>query len=139
MALVVDASVAFKWFVLEPASDQALQLLDLDEVLSAPDLALVEVVNALRSRTRGRENFDQAIADAAVALPRMLECSPMDGPLVQRALAMTIELEHPLHDSVYLALAERETTRLVTADEKFLRKVKASRFADLAVTIGEVL
>ena len=139
MALVVDASVAFKWLVPEPASDRALLLLDSDETLIAPDLAVVEVINAMWARLRGRTGFEQIVADAAIALPRIFEETAPSGPLVQRALEMTIELNHPLYDCIYLALAEREKTRLVTADESFCRKVNASTLASFAVSIEEAL
>jgi predicted nucleic acid-binding protein len=45
---VVDASVAFGWFVEVPASAQAVRLLDdaLPARLLAPDLVLVELLNA---------------------------------------------------------------------------------------------
>lgn len=139
MALVVDASVAFKWFVPEPASNRALLLLDSDEALIAPDLAVVEVINAMWARLRGRTGFEQIVADAAIALPRIFEETAPSGALVQRALEMTIELNHPLYDCIYLALAEREQTRLVTADESFCRKANASTLASSVVSIEEAL
>ncbi|MCS5692903.1 type II toxin-antitoxin system VapC family toxin [Cyanobium sp. FGCU-6] len=45
---VVDASVAFGWFAAVPGSDQAVRLLDggPTTVLLAPDLVLVELLNA---------------------------------------------------------------------------------------------
>lgn len=139
MALVVDASVAFKWFVPEPASDRALALLDLDDALIAPDLILVEVVNAMWARLRGRENFPQIVSNAADALPRIFESLTPNGPLIARGLAMTVELNHPLYDCIYLALAEREGVRLVTADENFRRKIAGSTFSGLGLSVGEAI
>ena len=46
MTLVVDASVAVKWFVEEDGRQQALQILDLDE-REAPDLIIAEVANVI--------------------------------------------------------------------------------------------
>jgi predicted nucleic acid-binding protein len=48
MILVIDASVALKWFVDEPRRDQTRDVLGSDFDLVAPDLILVEVANALR-------------------------------------------------------------------------------------------
>ena len=52
MILVIDASVAAKWFVDEPRRDQARDVLGRGMDLIAPDLILVEVANALRNKTR---------------------------------------------------------------------------------------
>ena len=47
MTLVVDASVAVKWFLPEIDSDQALALLASDAVFHAPELLRLEIANAL--------------------------------------------------------------------------------------------
>ena len=44
-------------------------------------------------------------------------------PLMPRAFAIAGRLGHPVHDCVYLALAERERATLVTADERLLRRL----------------
>jgi predicted nucleic acid-binding protein len=41
------------------------------------------------------------------------------------ALKLALELNHPLQDCIYLALAERFDAPLVTADEKFAAKAHA--------------
>ena len=46
MTLVIDASVALKWFVEEQGSDKARGLLSREERLIAPELLLAEVFNA---------------------------------------------------------------------------------------------
>jgi len=42
--------------------------------------------------------------------------------LKDRTLAIAIELRHPAHDCFYLALAERSTSPLVTADDRLIRR-----------------
>lgn len=134
MALVVDASVAFKWFVPEVGSEKALTLLDLEMELIAPELICVEVVNAMWARLRGRDNFRQIVTNAAAVLPRLIDTVVPIGDLIPRALEMTMELNHPLYDCIYLALAERQLCRLVTADVSFFRKVMDSAYAELAIS-----
>ncbi len=46
MTLVVDASVAFKWFAQEDGTDRALVLLEREEPIVAPDLIVAEICNA---------------------------------------------------------------------------------------------
>src|SRR5437016_3552759 len=55
MLLVVDASVAIKWFIAEPHKDKADRILaefaDDSRELIAPDLLIAEVGNALWKRS----------------------------------------------------------------------------------------
>ena len=51
MTLVVDASVALKWVLLEEGRDRALAVLS-EDALIAPDLLHVECANALTTRVR---------------------------------------------------------------------------------------
>lgn len=46
MTLLVDASVAAKWFIEETGRPQAIQLLDVAD-RQAPDLLLAEVANVV--------------------------------------------------------------------------------------------
>ena len=138
MALVIDASVAFKWFVPELATEQALALLDTGTPLTAPDLVTVEVANAMWARLRGREGFPQIVTDAALAIPRMFDTLVQTSGLVARGLDMAIGLNHPLYDCIYLALAERDGSRLITADSNFAQKVKSSQFAELVSDLAGV-
>lgn len=98
MTLVVDASVAVKWFVEEDGSDRALQLLESGEPIVAPDLVLAEMVNAAwKSLRRGELDpgqFDQMVSDTTVTFSRLV---PLDG-LVRRAAAIALELDHPVYD-----------------------------------------
>jgi len=44
--------------------------------------------------------------------------------LRNRALELAIELDHPIYDCFYLALAERERCPLVTADKRLVAATK---------------
>jgi predicted nucleic acid-binding protein len=45
-------------------------------------------------------------------------------PMMPRALELAFELGHPVYDCAYLALAETLDQQLVTADERFLKRVR---------------
>jgi predicted nucleic acid-binding protein len=130
MPLAVDASVAFKWFVPEAGGEAALALLDSDEPLWAPDLVLMELGNALTGRLRPlADGF--AVATAAIdrlgaLYSRLLPSSDF----VRRAMHLSFELRHPIYDCIYLAMVEREDIKLVTADEKFVRLMANTAYAD---------
>lgn len=139
MPLAVDASVAFKWFVPEEGDEQALALLDGMEPLWAPDLALIELGNALAGRLRPLPNGYQVAAAALERLPTLYSRLFPSAPLVPRALELSFELRHPIYDCIYLAMVEREDVKLVTADGRFMRAIAGTRHARRVRAIGAAL
>ncbi len=124
MSLIVDASVAVKWFSEEEQSGPAEALLASMEPLIAPDLVIAEIGNALwKKATRKLLQPRQAIsamADASSFFDRLI---PL-GELAMRATELAIELQHPIYDCFYLALAERERAPIISADDKLLGAAK---------------
>jgi predicted nucleic acid-binding protein len=59
MSIVVDASVALKWFLPEPDSAKAEELLGSHDILVAPTLIVSEVCNAVWKRLRRGETTAQ--------------------------------------------------------------------------------
>ena len=133
-ALVVDASVGLKWVVEEEGSEAALALKGHD--LAAPSLLRVEAANVLRTLAARR-----AITPAvALGLLGLLQEAPMalvepDDALERRALEIAFELAHPIYDCVHPALAERMGHRMVTADGRLLRAVRATEHAARVVAL----
>ncbi|MYE00901.1 MAG: type II toxin-antitoxin system VapC family toxin [Alphaproteobacteria bacterium] len=122
---VVDASVAVKWLVEEALSGKAAGLLDGDETLVAPPLLFAEAANALWAmRRRG----DIAAADLAEAV-ETLRAAPVSIPvsmsdLTSAATRLASDLDHPVYDCFYLALAVHTQYPVVTADTRFHDKVR---------------
>lgn len=121
---VVDASVVVKWLVTEEWSDEASRLLDRESALIAPDLVFAEVSNALWAMCRRGDIGDRDFADATDAL----RASPVSIPhpmrrLTAAAARLAIDLDHPVYDCFYLALAIVEQYPVVTADRRFHDKV----------------
>jgi predicted nucleic acid-binding protein len=120
VVVIVDASVAVKWFVHEPLHDEARALLLGSEPILAPDILAVEVANALWVKAR-RGDLDQATAQRAIAaitgsgVPELRPSST----LVARATQLAHLLDHPVYDCIYLALAASLDDRVVTADRRF--------------------
>ena len=121
-AVVVDASVAMKWFVDEDGTDRAEALLSAD-IAIAPAIILSEVGNGLWSK-RKASGIDRELAVEFIAeLPQLLkEVVAIDG-LISEAMRLTYDLDHPLYDCIYLALALARDIPLVTADERFIKKL----------------
>ena len=138
MSLVVDASVAFKWFLWEePLADQALALLQDGSVLIAPDFLIAEVCNAAwRSARLGRISQVQ-VGEIAASLPRFFDALVSAAGLAPRAVAIAGQLDHPVYDCFYLALAEAEQAHLVTADMQLVGKVRATAWQPWATSLSE--
>ena len=130
MNLVIDASVACKWFFEENLSSEARALAESDATFSAPDMILVECANAAWRRVRGK-TVPEAQARAFLrALPQWFESLVPSGRLHEAAFEMACVLDHPVYDCQYLALAEDKETCLVTADLAFVDRVGRSRWMD---------
>jgi predicted nucleic acid-binding protein len=126
--LVLDASVAIKWFKQESGSDAAERLVLLN-TLVAPDLLLAEVGNASRRAVRLGLMTEAQMLDTLHALQRYVSDFGAIGPLIPRALAIARDLDHPIYDCIYIALAEREGAPLVTADRRLLARVAGTAWA----------
>lgn len=114
MNLIVDASVAVK----EAGSAPARDLVCNGPRLFAPDLILLEIGNALRKKlARGLIGLTQAAAGIS-AVERAFTGLTGTRTLSDAAVKLAFELNHPVYDCVYLALASREDFPLVTADRK---------------------
>jgi len=118
---VIDASVAVKWIIDEEGTAQALALRG--RSLAAPDLLIAECANVLwKMARRGQLSQPEAVFAAGLLARADIELMPMR-PYLEAATRMSIELDHPAYDCVYIALAEAEGIPFVTADERLLRKV----------------
>jgi len=138
LRLVVDASVALKWVLDEPGGDAADRLLDDD--LIAPSLWLVEAANALwRRAQRGELSAVQATARLAELRNAPIVTIPLEDDVVAAARIAT-ELGHPVYDCLYLALAIRENTYVMTADRRFRDSAeRADRFRGAVRLLGHDL
>jgi predicted nucleic acid-binding protein len=132
--MLVDACVALKWYLAEEDSDAADKLY-LDEQLLAPDLILAEVGNALWKAWR-KEALDASLIPMAMTNleQRLVQLYP-PAPLIGRATEIACALAHPVYDCLYLACAEREGVKLITADLKLLRAVDGTEWAGLCRTL----
>ena len=121
-AAVVDACVAVKWVVEEIDSDVARSLSR--DRLEAPDLLPVECANILWKKVR---IGDLSRRDAKLCLEALM-AAPVKltagSELLVSALELALELQHPVYDCVYLALALRRDIPLVTADERLATAVR---------------
>jgi predicted nucleic acid-binding protein len=122
MNLIVDASVAAKYLIREPDTDEARALFQAWQQgrfdLLAPSLLPAEVASALWKRVR-RGSAPQA--EAATLLENFLGLGVPLVPtelLVNVALKLALDYGHSVYDGVYVALALQTGWRFVTADAR---------------------
>jgi predicted nucleic acid-binding protein len=139
MTLIVDASVAAKWYLAETGSDMAQQLVEVGHDLIAPDLLLVEVDNTLfKAWLRGA--IDDAHMDRSLAvLPSAFSSLWPIADLVADAMVISRILQHPVYDCIYLALAWRTGARIVTADERFVEKSRTTSWETFLLHLRDAI
>jgi predicted nucleic acid-binding protein len=116
--VVVDASVVLKWFLPERWSEEARQLLDEPVGLVAPDLLFAEVGNAMWKRVRMRQ-LSGPVARRMVADIATIAVRPVAGRLLLKdAMNVAVSAGITVYDAMYLVLAVRLQTHLVTADQR---------------------
>jgi len=133
--VVIDASVASKWFLLEP-DRPAARSVQRDHDLIAPELIIAEVMNAIWKNVRQSRVDPIQVPLIADALPRSFSRLWPLLPLLPRAVEISLALDHPIYDAFYIALAEQEGVNLVTADERLWRKTRRTPYAGRLRKLG---
>jgi predicted nucleic acid-binding protein len=128
---VVDASIVVDWVAPRTPSDsaamRALRTLATQRAeLVAPRLLLEEVANALLTGLR-RRRWTGAEADEAFVRTRTLPVRLVDSAAdVESAYDLARRYdEHPIYDMLYVAVAQRMRTTLITADERLRSRLVA--------------
>lgn len=128
--LVVDASVAIKWFVPEIHSPAASRLLDATVHLCAPDLIGPEIGNTLWKKVRRDSISRQEASEILTTFESIGVEIYASAVLLAGAFEIAAALDRTVYDSIYLALAMAQDCALVTADRKFYSSVSASALAN---------
>lgn len=126
--IVIDASVAVKWYFPETHSDAAIDLLSSHaDALFAPDIFAVEVNAALVRKgnaDKGQQPGVRIMIDdfAARLEAKQVMLVRSTGAVLRGAAMLALDLGHPLKDCIYLALAMERGCSLVTCDARFVAK-----------------
>jgi predicted nucleic acid-binding protein len=123
---VTDASVILKWVIgdeSEPDQMKAMQLLSAwaagSVTISAPILWQYEVGNFL-----GRELPEEAEAKMALLLNLKVRDIELTDNIYRLCFAWMKKYKVTFYDAAYLAIAYDIQATLVTADEKFVKKME---------------
>ncbi len=136
MRVVVDASIALKWFVAEAGSDEAATLLTPLVERLAPDLIVPELCNAAWKLLRRQAITLEQFAAVTGRSSQMFERLSPSSALAARAGLIARQLDHPVCDAFYLALAEWENAPMVTADRRLFDRVRSTPWEPLVNRLG---
>jgi predicted nucleic acid-binding protein len=130
MTIVVDASLAVKWFLLEANSSAARDVLATEiGRIAVPAVFGIEVCAALVREANNDKANTSAMRSAIARLTELIG----DGSIlahdqtpaqITRAADIAINLGHPLKDCIYLALAMDLNCDLITCDARFAAKAR---------------
>jgi predicted nucleic acid-binding protein len=135
-SLVMDASVAAKWFLPEPDAPAAVRLLNGRYRLAAPDLIRAEfgnIVWKLRSRNVLDTNEASEMIEHFLSMPLEIHDTTC---LLASALEIAISTHRTVYDSLYLALAVELDGIVITADERWVNALQRTPFAGFLRLLG---
>lgn len=127
--VVVDASVAVKWFVPEIQSAAAQRFMEPGYRLCAPDLLWPEFGNILWKKQRVRQISLEAARRILSDFHRHRVAILPSEPFLRDALDIAERVGRTVYDSLYLAVAQRIGCRAVTADERLFNAVQGDPIA----------
>jgi len=113
--LVIDASIALKWFVEEVYTEKALEILDhltKDVLPAVPSLFFYEVANVLRYKPEFGINDIKQVLSALFAFGFLVES------LNEELGGMTIDIAYlygiTIYDASYIALSRKNQCDFIT-------------------------
>ncbi len=140
MIVVVEPSVAIKWFVEEPLRPQARSLLVNRHELIAPDILIAGVADlAWKKMTSGEIAAEQAEPIVRnIALPSFISAFVESPRLRNRAFALAMQCGWPVHYCFYAACAEAACAPLVSTDVAFLQALRTEGIVLRGVPLARV-
>jgi len=125
--LVVDSSVAIKWFVVEPYTAEARQILDDYQTgiisFTAPDLIYAEVGNIIWKKQQYQGLAADDAQDIITEFRKIKIRVTTAEVLLEDAYQLAVKHQRTVYDSLYLALSLRQQCQFVTADEKLVNTI----------------
>lgn len=133
--MVVDTMVfAYALLGAEGYRDAAMEVLDSSEAVVVPDSIRAELGNVVWQWVRQRgvdiDTGFAAMEDAEALYTRVISAEL----LWEEALALAVDAAHPFYDTLFVAAAEKENSRVVTFDARL-----KSAFPERVLTVDEFI
>lgn len=126
--LVIDASVALKWFVEENHSNLALKVLDYltEKALPiVPSLFFYEIANVLRYKPEFGIKDIQEVLSALTRFGFLVV--PLENALCDQTIELAFQYGITIYDASYIAISSKKNCEFVTADEKLFGKLAGEK------------
>lgn len=128
--MVVDTMVfAYALLGVPRFRDEALAVLTLVDDILVPDSFRAELVNVVWQWTRENQLTLEVGLDVLTDADSLIMYAAPADELWERALELSVAANHPAYDTLFVALAEREETSLITYDTKLRRKFQNQTIA----------
>lgn len=138
MIVVVDASVAVKWYVDEIFGDNAEKLLDGTFELYAPELIVPEFGNIVWKKVRsGKTTPDEGRTIIEAFNNQNMNLQPQSH-LLKHAYLGAEWSGQTVYDWMYLVLAISLSCKFVTADERFYKALENTKMRKQLLWIGDL-
>lgn len=122
--LVVDASVAVKWFIRDSNEEQDLSsAVDILKDFGKNNIELIQPPHWMAEITAVLARLQPDLVDKAIDLLDAMEIpTGAQSSVYKLASHLATKLNHHLFDTLYHALALQENATLITADYRYFRK-----------------
>jgi len=129
--IVLDASAALRIVLGLDDADVLLDVVERAAVVSAPDLYASEVANALwKYVVAGELDAQEAVSRYDSAL-RLIDDLVAGAELGAEALIAAAGSRHPVYDLMYVVLARRHGSTILTRDRKLRRAAEQLQVASI--------
>ena len=122
--LVVDASVAVKWFVRDPNEENdVVSAVDILVGIGKNSIEIIQPPHWIAEVTAVLARLQPELSDDAIDLLDAMELpTRADSGIYKLASHLATKLNHHLFDTLYHALALQANATLITADHRYFRK-----------------
>ena len=125
--IVVDSSVLFALFFPEEYSEWCEETIKKYDELHVPELIFLETSNAAWKRIMVFKQPSSIVVKNLKLLHKFISdicVVHRDIDYLQRSIDLSIKLKVSVYDSLFLAIAEKHKTKLLTIDKKLVKTLK---------------
>ncbi|MGA3020601.1 MAG: type II toxin-antitoxin system VapC family toxin [Candidatus Micrarchaeales archaeon] len=127
--VVVDSSVIVALVTPEEHSEWASKKISEHNYFHILDLNYYEVSNAIKSKTSGKFEGNDAVKAFTEAVKLMnLYAIHSFSEIIADAIALSFKLDVTVYDAAFLSLAEKLDIRLLTLDIRLKDKIKGTKY-----------
>ena len=126
-SIVVDSSVLFALFFPEEYSEWSEEMIKEYDELHVPELVFLETSNAAWKRIIIFEQPSDIVLKNLGLLHKFISdvcIIHRDLGYLQRTIELSIKLKTTIYDSLFLAIAEKYKTKVLTIDKKLVESLK---------------